>query len=141
RNTPFQGLAADGAALALFELVKEGFRVVGFIHDEVLVELPDEGGFVSESSINRVQEIMCRQMEKVLVGDIPVSCEAALSRRWHKKAKLIVKDGKVYPWEPDRVSLPTEQLATAPATLVDISHSILKREPDEVRTVFGHTAV
>src|SRR5262249_9415329 len=44
RNTPFQGLAADGAALALFDLVREGFRVVGFIHDEVLVELPDEGG-------------------------------------------------------------------------------------------------
>src|SRR5262249_40377263 len=36
RNTPFQGLAADGAALALFSLVKEGFRVVAFIHDEVL---------------------------------------------------------------------------------------------------------
>jgi hypothetical protein len=100
RNTPFQGLAADGAALALFALVEEGFRVVGFVHDEVLVELPDEGGYVSEEKVRRVEEIMCRQMEEVLVGDIPVACEAALSRRWHKKAKLIVKDGKVYPWEP-----------------------------------------
>jgi DNA polymerase I-like protein with 3'-5' exonuclease and polymerase domains len=100
RNTPFQGLAADGAALALFELVREGFRVVGFVHDEVLVELPDEGGFVSEARVRRVEDIMRRQMEGVLVGGIPVGCESALSRRWHKKAKLVVREGKVYPWEP-----------------------------------------
>lgn len=100
RNTPFQGLAADGAALALFELVKEGFRVVAFVHDEVLVELPDEGGYVAEAKVLRVEEIMRSAMAQVLVGDIPVGCEAALSRRWSKKAKLIVKDGKVFPWEP-----------------------------------------
>ena len=101
RNTPFQGLAADGAALALFELVKEGFRVVGFVHDEVLVELPDEGGYVSEAKVRRVEEVMCREMGRVLVGGIPVACESTLSKRWSKKAKLLVKDGKVYPWKPD----------------------------------------
>jgi hypothetical protein len=101
RNTPFQGLAADGAALALFDLVKEGFRMVGFVHDEVLVELPDEGGYVSEARVRRVEEIMRRRMEEVLLGGIPVGCESALSRRWNKKAKLIVKDGRVYPWEPE----------------------------------------
>jgi DNA polymerase I-like protein with 3'-5' exonuclease and polymerase domains len=100
RNTPFQGLAADGAALALFDLVKEGFRVVGFVHDEVLVELPDEGGYVSEEKVRRVEDILRRNMEGVLVGGIPVGCEAALSRRWNKKAKRRAKDGRVYPWEP-----------------------------------------
>jgi hypothetical protein len=99
RNTPFQGLAGDGAGLALFELVKENFRVIGFVHDEVLVELPDEGGYVSEDRVRRVTEIMCRSMEEVLVGDIPANCEAAVSQRWNKKAKLIVRDGKVYPWQ------------------------------------------
>jgi DNA polymerase I-like protein with 3'-5' exonuclease and polymerase domains len=98
RNTPFQGLAADGAALALFELVNEGFRVVGFVHDEVLIEMPDEGGFVSEEKVRRVVDIMCAKMSEVLVGDIPVGCEAAVSERWNKKAKLGFKDGKVYPW-------------------------------------------
>jgi hypothetical protein len=102
RNTPFQGLASDGAALALFELIKEGFRVVGFVHDEILVELPDEGGYVSEEKVRRVKEIMCREMESVLVGDIPVGCKAALSTRWSKEAKLVVKDGKVYPWVPQK---------------------------------------
>jgi hypothetical protein len=101
RNTPFQGLAADGAALALFELVREGFRVVGFVHDEVLVELPDEGGFVAEARVRRVEDILCCQMEQVLVGGIPVGCEAALSDRWSKKAKLVVRDARAYPWLPD----------------------------------------
>jgi hypothetical protein len=102
RNTPIQGLAADGAALALFELVKEGFRVVGFVHDEVLVELPDEGGYVSEAKVRGVEEIMCREMGSVLIGDIPAGCKATLSTRWNKKAKLVVKDGKVYPWVPQK---------------------------------------
>jgi hypothetical protein len=69
--------------------------VVGFVHDEILVELPDEGGHVSVEKVRRVKEIVCRAMESVLVGGIPVGCEAALSSRWNKKAKLIVKDGKV----------------------------------------------
>jgi hypothetical protein len=101
RNTPSQGLAADGAALALFALVREGFRVVGFVHDEVLVELPDEGGFVTEATVNRVTELMCRAMAEVLVGGIPVACKAALSTCWSKAAQLIVRDGKVYPWQAD----------------------------------------
>jgi hypothetical protein len=106
RNTPFQGLAADGAGLALFALVKEGFRVVGFIHDEVLVELPDEGGYVAEEKVRRVEQIMCGEMEAVLVGDIPVGCESALARRWEKKAKRVARDGKVLPWEAETAEPP-----------------------------------
>jgi hypothetical protein len=51
KNTPFQGLSADGAKLALWRLMREGYRVVGFVHDEVLIELPDEGGYVSETKV------------------------------------------------------------------------------------------
>jgi hypothetical protein len=40
RNTPFQGLAADGAKLALWNLFKQGFKLVGFVHDEIILELP-----------------------------------------------------------------------------------------------------
>src|SRR5262249_3869670 len=100
RNTPFQGLAADGAALALFALVKEGFRVIGFIHDDVLVELPDQGDYVAEATVRRVEEIMVREMERVL-GDVPAGVESALSTRWDKRAKLVVRDGRVYPWTPE----------------------------------------
>jgi DNA polymerase I-like protein with 3'-5' exonuclease and polymerase domains len=107
RNTPFQGLAADGAALALFGLVQEGFRVVAFVHDEVLVELPDEGGYVSAEKVRRVEEIMCREMEKVLVGGIPAAVESKLARRWCKKAGLVIKDGKAFPDPPEVEATPT----------------------------------
>jgi hypothetical protein len=40
-NTMFQGLAADGAKLALWKLWRAGYRLVNFIHDEILVELPE----------------------------------------------------------------------------------------------------
>lgn len=100
RNTPFQGLAADGAKLALWRLISAGFRVVGFVHDEILVELPDEGGYCSEGAVKRVKKIMCAAMQEVLIGEIPVDCEAALSRCWSKEAKEIIRDGKVYSWEP-----------------------------------------
>jgi DNA adenine methylase len=110
RNTPFQGLAADGAALALFALVKEGFRVVGFVHDEVLVELPDEGGFVSKAVVEHVEKIMVREMEKVLDG-LPAGVESALTTRWSKEAKYIVEGDKVLPWSPKETppSLPAER--------------------------------
>ena len=42
RNTPFRGLSADGAKFTLFELVQAGYRVVAFVHDEVVIELPED---------------------------------------------------------------------------------------------------
>jgi hypothetical protein len=107
RNTPFQGLAADGAKLALWRLVRAGFRVIGFVHDEVLVELPDEGGYVSLAVADRVVAILCEEMESVLFGGVPVGCEATLSTCWSKDAEPIVRDGKMFPWSPAATALPT----------------------------------
>ena len=101
RNTPFQGLAADGAKLGLWRLVREGYRVIGFVHDEVLVELPDEGGWVSRHVVDRIIELLCSEMQAVLGGELPVDCEAALSTCWSKDAKLIERDGKIFPWRPE----------------------------------------
>ncbi len=99
RNTPYQGLAADGTALALFGLVRAGFRVVAFVHDEVLVELPDEGGYVSESTVRQVIDIMCRAMERVL-GGVPAACEYTLGRSWAASTEPVARAGRVYPTEP-----------------------------------------
>jgi hypothetical protein len=115
RNTPFQGLAADGAGLALFRLIREGFRVICFVHDEVLIELPDEGGYVAESKGRCVERIMREEMARVLGCDLPVSVESSLSTCWSKDAKLIVKDGKVFPWGPPGSDTP----ATVPT--VDVT--------------------
>jgi hypothetical protein len=40
KKTPFHSLAADGGKLALWNLLYAGFDVYGFIHDEILVQLP-----------------------------------------------------------------------------------------------------
>lgn len=100
RNTPFQGLAADGAKLALWRLMREGFRLIGFIHDEILIELPDEGGFVSKANVDRAISIMCSEMKHALGGNLPVACEATLATCWSKDAELIVRGDRVFPWQP-----------------------------------------
>ena len=84
RNTRFQGLAADGAKLAIWKLVKHGLRVIAFIHDEVLVELPVDCDHTAEAS--RIERIMCQCMEEV-TGTVPVACEYAL-------AAAVVQTGK-----------------------------------------------
>lgn len=40
RNTVFQGLTSDGAKLALWLVWRAGYRVVNFVHDQLLVEVP-----------------------------------------------------------------------------------------------------
>jgi DNA polymerase I-like protein with 3'-5' exonuclease and polymerase domains len=97
RNCVFQGLAADGAKLALYRLHCEGFRVVNFIHDEVLVELPIQADH--RALAERVQTIMKEEMG-VVVPDLPVSCEFALMRRWYKGAKALYDGDKLLPVKP-----------------------------------------
>lgn len=100
RNTPFQGLAADGGKLAVYRLFREGFRVVAFIHDEILVELPDRGGYVDLSDVHAVERIMIEEMESVVPG-VPIGVESTVSDRWSKSARLIVEGGRVIPWSPE----------------------------------------
>ncbi len=78
KNTPFQSLAADGMKLALWRLVKEGFRLSAMVHDEVVVELPKE---TAEQDAERVVLIMKEEMEKVLRG-VPAAVSYTLSDCW-----------------------------------------------------------
>jgi DNA polymerase I-like protein with 3'-5' exonuclease and polymerase domains len=99
RNTPFQSLASDGAKRALARLVIQGFRVVGFVHDEFLIEMPDQGGYVEEAKVEEVVAIIENAMQE-LTGSVPVRCEHALSTCWSKNAKSFVEDGRVWAWKP-----------------------------------------
>jgi DNA polymerase I-like protein with 3'-5' exonuclease and polymerase domains len=97
RNTPFQGLAADGAKLGLWALVKAGYRVVAFIHDEFVIELPEGADHTREAKA--IENILNHSMERV-TGDIPVACEYALARRWSKAAKAeFDRAGRLIPCE------------------------------------------
>ncbi len=80
KNTPFQSLAADGSKLALWNLLYAGFDVYGFVHDEILVNLPNGN---TNSDAQRAVGIMESSMEEVLCG-IPAKCEWTVSDRWTK---------------------------------------------------------
>ncbi len=72
-NTQFQGLAADGAKLALLEAVRRGIKIVNFVHDEIVAEAPDE---VAEEHAAILQEVMRSQMERV-IPDVKVTADVA----------------------------------------------------------------
>jgi hypothetical protein len=97
-NSVFQGLAADGAKLGLWHLWRAGFRIVNFIHDEVLVEVPAKSNLAHQAEI--IRHLMVKGMKEV-VPDIRVDVEYAASERWYKKAKVVLdQHGKLIPWLP-----------------------------------------
>ena len=81
RNTPFQGLAADGAKLAIVRLFEEGFKICIFIHDEIVTQLPIE---TAEEDLKKQEKIMQDAMSSILKCDIPVRTEGVLAEAWAK---------------------------------------------------------
>lgn len=97
-NTVFQGLAADGAKLALWRLWRAGYRIVNFVHDEVLVEVPESAGL--KLNADRIRRLMIKGM-KAVVPDVRVDVEYAACDRWFKKAKPVLdRTGKLKLWRP-----------------------------------------
>jgi len=79
-NAQFQGLAADGAKLALYRLLREGLRPVLFIHDEVVVET-DQGD--RDAAAKRVDQILVEEMGRV-IPDVRIRVEGRFMERWQK---------------------------------------------------------
>lgn len=97
-NTVFQGLAADGAKLALWHLWRAGFRIVNFIHDEVLIEVPARSNLAHQAEM--VRHLMIKGMKSV-VPDVRVDVEYAASERWYKKATVVLDArGNLTTWQP-----------------------------------------
>lgn len=106
-NTPFQGMAADGAKRALFHVTKECYSVedsplfgctpLVFVHDEIIIEAPAER---ASAAAHRLSEVMKREMETV-TPDVPASCTSALAERWYKGAEPVYNEqGDLIPWVP-----------------------------------------
>lgn len=105
-NTPFQGIASDGAKDALLECFYEcffdfesplyGCKPLLFVHDEIVLEVPFDG--TERSHINahtaaiRLQEVMVDGMQRH-TPDIPAVAEPCLSYEWTKDAESSVIDG------------------------------------------------
>jgi len=100
RNTQFQGLAADGAKLALFELFKQGVAVVAFIHDEIIIEVPE--GCDYRQQRDNLMQVMTASMKRV-IPDVTVRVECnGVMKHWHKDSELHYvdddeKEGQIIP--------------------------------------------
>jgi hypothetical protein len=99
-NTVFQGLAADGAKLALWRLWRAGYRIVNFVHDQVLVEVPAASNLKRHAE--KVKKLMIAGMREV-VPDVDVDVSYAAADRWYKKAKAVFSTSgkKLLLWRPE----------------------------------------
>lgn len=106
-NTLFQGLAADGAKRALIKMTREmylerdsplfGSRLLNFIHDETLCEIPLER---LHEAAYRQAAVMVEEMKKV-VPDVAIKVEPAAMLYWDKEAEAVHdENGKLIPWMP-----------------------------------------
>jgi hypothetical protein len=106
-NHFFQHLAAVGAKDALWRLSKEAytdrksvlfnnFRIVAFIHDEIIAEVREE---VAHECAMRQTEVMVKTMQEH-TPDVLITAEPTLMKRWWKQAKPVWVNGKLVPWEP-----------------------------------------
>ena len=83
-NFAFQGLVAQGAKIAGFELIKAGFQcnLHNFVHDEYNYSLP--GNMLAEG-IGMVEKLMVQGM-KVVIPDVKVKVETSVMFHWDKGA-------------------------------------------------------
>ena len=97
-NTPFSGLAADGAKLAMWNLTKKGYRLIGFIHDEILLEIPETDMY--DQVVSDVETIMIESMKELCPG-VPIGVESILSSVWSKRAQVETgENGERLVWRP-----------------------------------------
>lgn len=104
-NSLFQGLAADGAKQAAWELVKQttlpwgtlrGCVVHAFVHDEFLLSCPWEYVATAGAALER---IMVDSM-RAWVPDVAIRVDVVAAERWTKRAKRVVDEGgRLQVWE------------------------------------------
>ncbi len=108
-NSYFQGLAADCAKAAMWEVCRRcysvptsalyGYRMWNFVHDEIILEGPEKG---SHEAALELAAVMVEESEKIMTH-VPVRASAAIMRRWYKKAEAVFDDsGRMIPWEPKK---------------------------------------
>jgi hypothetical protein len=102
RNTIFQGAAADGAKLALYRLWRAGFKVVAFIHDEVVIELDERDDLAGVKE--QIDAILICSMQE-FCPDMRIEVEGAFRRRWGKD-------------RADEIPIPAPEVVTREAVVV-----------------------
>ena len=85
RNGIMQGLAADGAIYALWGLMRAGYTIVNFIHDEVIIEVAEGGNLPTK--IADIERLMITGMQTVVPG-ANVRVETEVRRSFSKADKV-----------------------------------------------------
>ena len=80
-----QGLAADGAIYALWGLMRAGYTIVNFIHDEVIIEVAEGGNLPTK--IADIERLMITGMQTVVPG-ANVRVETEVRRSFSKADKV-----------------------------------------------------
>jgi hypothetical protein len=97
-NNIFQALAADGAKLALWKLWRAGYRIANFIHDESLVEVPEDSDLDRHAA--EVRRLKIAGMAEV-VPDVRIEVECVATTAWSKAAKVVRDErGRLRAWSP-----------------------------------------
>lgn len=95
KNTPFQGMSADGAKWAMILLTLAGFKIVNFIHDEFIFELPLDIDLRKAEA--EIKGLMIAGMNMVM-PDIKIKAEAEYMINWSKNGTHhLDKDGNLVP--------------------------------------------
>lgn len=81
RNGIMQGLAADGAIHALWDLWRAGYKIANFIHDEIICEVPDDENLPAR--VAEIERLMIEGMQKVVPG-ANVRVETSVRRSFSK---------------------------------------------------------
>ena len=82
-----QGLAADGAIHALWDLWRAGYKIVNFIHDEIICEVPEDENLPTR--VAEIERLMIEGMQKVVPG-ANVRGETEVRRSFSKADKIQV---------------------------------------------------
>lgn len=110
-NTSFQGLGGDAMKHVAWELTRAcfdrrlgsillGCRIVNFIHDEFILEVPDD--HLAHDRAMALGDGMNTHIRKYL-RNVPAKAEPLLMRVWSKDAKPVYgPDGRLIPWEPKK---------------------------------------
>ena len=82
-NLPIQGSAAEGlkeALALLIERIKDSWRLVMVVHDEILLEVPEND---AEEAKEILESCMIEGME-IIINDIPIVVNSSISNNWCK---------------------------------------------------------
>ena len=90
RNGIMQGLAADGAIHALWSLMRAGYTITNFIHDEVICEVPEDEHLPAK--IADIERLMIAGMQMVVPGS-KVRVETTVRRSFSKTDAVTLPAG------------------------------------------------